>query len=214
MSGGAIGMNNSLPTPPENDNEEEALSKLLSKKRVTVIRTAVPTFLFALSLIILCGVLLKNEKSNSGVADIEPVQTSTPTPIPTSTVLTPTIVATSTPELIPVEYQIIVTGNDATVPLQFWFTNENESIEIDSQDISNGHPFTHTVQMRPNAYIELSGVITNTSDGNISCRILVGGVLVEQRTGQSSQSGVYCSGVVLRTKLTGGFKDFLRQIKE
>jgi hypothetical protein len=152
--------------------------------RLKQIRLIVPTVL-AIMLMLMCFFLL----ASIGAAN-ETAALSIATPLPT-------ITPTSKPNLITVEYQLEVSSTVMLVPVQFWFTSDNEGQNLaQSRQMSNGRPFTATIQANPGAFVELAGVITNGREGTLTCRILVEGTVVAQKVGQGRGAATYCSGTV------------------
>lgn len=128
-------------------------------------------------------------KPNDVVADLE----STP-----ETQSTPTPTATPSPELVAVEFQLEVSDVYGVVPVQYWYTNdENGGTEIKSANLSVNNPQPESIEVKSGSHVEVSGVIDADRSAVLTCRIFVNDVLVEQSQGQGSGAGVYCGAMAI-----------------
>lgn len=152
--------------------------------KLSQVRLIAPTTLAILLMLMCCFLLI----SAGTIGEAATPATATPLA---------TVTPTSTPDLMTVEYQLEVSGTVMLVPVQFWFTSDNEGQNLaQSRQMSNGRPFTATIQANPGAFVELAGVITNGREGTLTCRILVEGTVVAQKVGQGRGAATYCSGTV------------------
>ena len=155
-----------------------------------------PTILASAALVmcLLLLALLADEQHNIAVS--EPQDTTLALPTETPAIVVPT--ATNTPRLYTVEYQLSVNDAANRSTVQFWFTNSDGRNQTMSRVIYSRQPYTTSVQINPGTSVQLSGVITGSRPGELTCRIIIEGEVVNQTTGHGDGAGVYCSAIAHR----------------
>lgn len=128
--------------------------------------------------------------SSSALVTVSPVMEPTLT-------LTPTILATSTPELMKVEYQVQVQSVGRALTTEIWYTSERGGQnQKETPTLTNGGMFSATVYMPPGEHVELAAFLANNAAGQVICRIIIGDELLEESSRRGTATGVHCAGAV------------------
>jgi hypothetical protein len=151
-------------------------------RRIVTIWVIVAMFFWAIFILVLQR--LDNESARVVVAP------PTSTPIPTSTL-------TLTPETVSVKYQLALANDSPITPsVDLWHSSGlNQRSQERGLRIPSTEQFEVEVQVLPNEFVELFAAIENNQSGSLTCRIVVAGTTIQEKTSSGKGAGVYCSGL-------------------
>lgn len=169
------------------DQNTQTQSRLAKKNRFVwrqaehQVTTAITIMLVFLAIVIIW--LVGKDGSKSAVI-------SAPTPSPT---VTPTL--TPTPDLVSVAYHLTADSDEwPNLSVDLWYSSGPEQRSQErGRRIPAGDPYIIEVQVPPGTFMELFAAIQSNRSGELTCRIVVAGKVIQENTGRGQGAGVYCA---------------------
>lgn len=100
-----------------------------------------------------------------------------------------------------IKYVVEFSGDSIVNPsVQLWYTkNTARDNEIISVRLPSGQPFTKTLQFTENIPVQFSAIVRSGS-GQITCKIIQDGSIIEQVTKEGTSPQVNCSSLISSSK--------------
>lgn len=172
------------------DQNTQTQSRLAKKQNRFVWRqaehqvTAATIILLVFLAIFIIGLAGKHNNTRAMV--------SVPTPSPTAT---PTL--TPTPNLVSVTYHLVADSDDwLNLSLDLWYSNgPKQHNQEQGRRIRAGDSYLIELQVSPGTFLELFAAMQRNQSGEVTCRIVVAGKVIQENRGRGQGAGVYCEGL-------------------